>query len=92
MKDTVSKQCEHYKVDRGPHARLHSSLRANTVVHHLVPVLSSQDLGEKNPQHHTQKIIHKTILSITTQLSYNLHICYNVVPLEITFPVYCYSL
>lgn len=43
-KDAVSKECEHYEVDGGPHARLHSALRANPVVHHLVPVLSSQDL------------------------------------------------
>lgn len=48
MEDTVSKQCKHYKVDRGPHARLHSSLRANTVVHHLIPVLTSQDLREES--------------------------------------------
>lgn len=56
MKDTVSKQCEHYKVDGGPHAGLHPSLRANTVVHHLVPVLSREDLRERNhnnTQQHT---------------------------------------
>lgn len=44
MKDTVSEKSEDYKVDGRPHARLHSSLRANTIIHHLVPVLSSQDL------------------------------------------------
>lgn len=62
MKDTVSKQCKHYKVDGGPHARLHSSLRANTVVHHLIPVLSSEDL-RKRTHNNTQSntvFIHKT--------------------------------
>lgn len=44
MKDTVSKKGENYKVDRRPHARLYSTLGANTVVHHLVPVLSGKDL------------------------------------------------
>lgn len=68
MKDTVSKQCKHYKVDWGPHARLHSSLRANTVVHYLVPVLSSEDLvkqshnnkhtsSQNNPEHFLYVII-----------------------------------
>lgn len=42
--DTVSKQREHDEVNRGPHAGLDSPLRANTVVHHLVPVLPRQDL------------------------------------------------
>lgn len=44
VKDTVSKQGEDDEVDGGPHAGLHSSLRANAVVHHLIPVLSSEDL------------------------------------------------
>lgn len=44
MKDTVSEQREHDEVDGGPHAGLHSSLRANPVVHHLIPVLSCEDL------------------------------------------------
>lgn len=53
IKDTVSKQSEHYKVYGRPHARLHTSLRANAVVHHLVPVLSSQDL-RKHTHNDTQ--------------------------------------
>lgn len=53
MKDTVSKQCEHNKVDGGPHAGLHSSLRSNTIVHDLVPVLSGQDL-RKHTHNHTE--------------------------------------
>lgn len=44
IKDTVSKQSEHNEVDGGPHAGPHSSLRTNAIVHHLVPVLSRQDL------------------------------------------------
>lgn len=51
LEDTVSKQCENYKVDGRPHARLHSSLRANTVVHNLIPVLASQDLRKHIHKH-----------------------------------------
>lgn len=43
-KDTVPKQGEHYEVYGGPHAVLHSSLGADAIVHHLIPVLTSQDL------------------------------------------------
>lgn len=45
--DTVSKQREDDEVDGGPHAILHASLRADAVVHHLVPVLAGQDLKHR---------------------------------------------
>lgn len=47
--DTVSEQGEDDEVDGGPHARANASLRADAVVHHLVPVLARQDLHESKP-------------------------------------------
>lgn len=47
--DTVSEQGEDDEVDGGPHARANASLRADAVVHHLVPVLACQDLHESKP-------------------------------------------
>lgn len=44
IKDTVPKQRKNYEVDGGPHARLNPSLRSNPIIHHLIPVLSSQNL------------------------------------------------
>lgn len=44
VEDTVSKEGEHDEVDGRPHAVLDSALRANPVVHHLVPVLTCQNL------------------------------------------------
>lgn len=43
-KDTVSKQGEHNEIDRRPHARADPTLGADPVVHHLIPVLTRQDL------------------------------------------------
>lgn len=45
--DTVSKQGEDDEIDGGPHARANTSLGADAIVHHLVPVLTRQDLQEK---------------------------------------------
>lgn len=39
-KDTVSKEGKHDEVDGRPHAVMDSTLRANPIVHHLVPVLT----------------------------------------------------
>ena len=47
--DTVSKQGEDDEIDGGPHARANTSLGADAVVHHLVPVLTCQDLQESKP-------------------------------------------
>lgn len=46
-KDTVSEQREDDEVDGGEHATPHSSLRFDPVIHHCIPVLSSQNLEEK---------------------------------------------
>lgn len=46
-KDTVSKQREDDEVDGGEHATPHSSLRFDPMIHHRIPVLSSQNLEEK---------------------------------------------
>lgn len=43
-KDTVTEQSEHDKVDGRPHAVLNATLRANPIVHYLIPVLTSQNL------------------------------------------------
>lgn len=45
--DTVPKQGEDDEIDGGPHARANTSLGADAIVHHLVPVLTRQDLQEK---------------------------------------------
>lgn len=62
IKDTVPKQCKNNEVDRRPHARLNPSLRSNPIVHHFVPVLSSQDLRKHTPEpknvFHCCKYIH----------------------------------
>lgn len=45
--DTVSKECEDYEIDGGEHAAVNASLRLNAMVHHSVPVLTSQDLSTR---------------------------------------------
>ena len=56
-KDTVSKQSEDYEVDGRPHAVLHASLGPDPVVHHLIPVLTGQNLQTNTqPQSTTGQI------------------------------------
>lgn len=45
--DTVPKQGEDDEIDGGPHARANTSLGADAIVHHLVPVLTRQDLQKE---------------------------------------------
>lgn len=47
-KDTVSKQGEHNEIDSRPHARADPALGADSVVHHLIPVLTRQDLHKRH--------------------------------------------
>lgn len=47
LKDTITNQREHNEVDGGPHAILYASLRADPVIHHLVPVFTCQNLQVK---------------------------------------------
>lgn len=44
LRDTVAKKCEYDEEDREGHALVHSSLRFDAIIHHHVPVLTSQDL------------------------------------------------
>lgn len=48
--DTVPKQGEDDEIDGGPHARANASLGADAVVHHLVPILTRQDLQKESQQ------------------------------------------
>ena len=47
-KDTVSKQGEHNEIDSWPHAWADPTLGADPIVHHLIPVLTRQDLHKAN--------------------------------------------
>lgn len=56
-KDTVTEQSEHYEVDGWPHAVLNTSLWADSIIHHLVPVLTSQNLQVIKGTEHIAEII-----------------------------------
>lgn len=50
-KDTVAKQGKHNEVDGRPHAWADPALGADPIVHHLIPVLTRQDLHKANDRH-----------------------------------------
>ena len=66
IKDTVPKQSEDYEVDGRPHAVLHASLGPDPIVHHLIPVLTGQNLQTNTqPQSTTGQILTKICLKNT---------------------------